>query len=259
MPLSVFYPFDGLLWLLLVLGPLLLLQRGLHREIQAVLLLITKRADLATALFSLLFFPGVLLHEASHYLMAKILRVPTGRVSFIPQSIEGNRLRLGFVETSKTDIVRDALIGMAPLLAGGAFIAYVGVYRLGLLSAWDAIVSGELELAIDAISTLLASSDFWLWFYLMVTVSSTMFPSPSDRRAWLPLAVVILLVVGLALFFGAGPWMSGNLLPVLNDVMRGISIVFSISGFVHMVVLIPVWLLRRILSKVTGLQVVRAG
>ena len=56
-----------------MLGPLLLLQRALHREIQVVFLLITRRPEITVALFSLLFFPGVLLHEGSHYLMAKIL------------------------------------------------------------------------------------------------------------------------------------------------------------------------------------------
>ena len=34
--------------------------------------MITRRPEMAVALFSLLFFPGVLLHETSHYLMAKI-------------------------------------------------------------------------------------------------------------------------------------------------------------------------------------------
>ena len=72
---------DGFLWLLLMLGPLLILQRSLHREIQSVFLLITRRPEIAIALFSLLFFPGVLLHESSHFLMAKLLNVPTGRVS----------------------------------------------------------------------------------------------------------------------------------------------------------------------------------
>jgi len=248
--------FDGLLWLLLSLGPLLFLQRGLHREIQAVLLLITRRTDLAVALFSLLFFPGVLLHEGSHFLMAKILRVPTGRVSLIPQSIEGNRLRLGFVETGQTDILRDALIGTAPLLTGGLFVAYAGIVHLDLLTLWDGFASGNSEAAIESLAASLSAPDFWLWFYLMVTVSSTMFPSPSDRRAWLPVAFIVAAIVGIALLFGAGPWMSENLLPVFNDLLRGVAVVFAISAAVHLVVLFPAWVLRKVLSRLTGMQVV---
>jgi len=247
--------FDGLLWLLLLLGPLLLLQRALHREIQTVFLLTTRRQEITVALFSLLFFPGVLLHEGSHYLMAKILGVPTGRVSLIPESLEGNRLRLGFVETGETDILRDALIGTAPLLAGGLFVAYVGIVRLDLLTVWGGLASRNYDIALVGLQASFSATDFWLWFYLMVTVSSTMFPSPSDRRAWLPVALIVLLLVGLALLFGAGPWMSSNLLPALNQALRGMAVIFAISGGVHLLVLLPAWLLRTILNKLTGLQV----
>jgi hypothetical protein len=247
----------SLWWLLLMLGPLILLQRGLHREIQAVFLLITRRSDLAIALFSLLFFPGVLLHESSHFIMAKILGVHTGKVSFIPQSIEGNRLRLGFVETEKTDILRDALIGAAPMLTGGLFVAYAGIMRLNFLLVWDGLSSGDLDAALNSLAASYASPDFWLWFYLMVTVSSTMFPSASDRRAWLPVAFLLGLILCVALFFGAGPWMSENLLPMLLDALRGITIVFAISAAVHIIVLFPTWVLRKILNRMTRMQVVR--
>jgi len=72
-----------------------------------------------------------------------------------------------------------------------------------------------------------------------------MFPSPSDRRAWLPVASIVVIIVGLALLFGAGPWMSENLLPLL----------FAISASAHLLVLFPAWLLRKLLSKVTGMEV----
>ena len=246
---------DGLLWLLLIVGPLLILQRTLHKEIQSVFLLITRRADLSMAIFSLLFFPGVLLHEGSHYLMAKILGVPTGRISLIPESIEGNRLRLGFVETEKTDILRDALIGTAPLLAGGLFVAFAGIYRLNILALWEGLASAEPDQALEGFIAFFSVPDFWLWFYLIVTVSSMMFPSPSDRRAWLPVFFILIVLVGLAIFFGAGPWMSENLLPMLNDALRGVAVVFAISASVHLVVMVPAWFLRILLNRITGLQV----
>ena len=75
--------FDGILWLLLTLGPLIFLQRALHRAIQTVFLLITRRADITVALFSLLFFPGVLLHEGSHFLGTIPLRGEIELIGFI--------------------------------------------------------------------------------------------------------------------------------------------------------------------------------
>jgi hypothetical protein len=109
--LPVWNELDGLWWLLLLVGPLLFLQRRLHREIQAVFLLLTKRPEISLALFSVLFFPGVLLHETSHWLAAHLLAVRTGRFSLLPRPLKDGRLQPGFVETSVTDPVR------APLLA----------------------------------------------------------------------------------------------------------------------------------------------
>jgi hypothetical protein len=187
--------------------------------------------------------------------MAKILGVPTGRISFIPESMQGNRLRLGFVETASTDILRDALIGTAPLLSGGLFVAYAGIVHLDLLSIWDGLSVGNINTAWDALASSFAAQDFWLWFYLTATVSSTMFPSPSDRRAWLPVTLVVLIIFLLGLLFGAGPWMSENLLPVLNNALRGVAIVFAISAGVHLVVLIPTWLFGKILAGIMGIKV----
>src|SRR4030042_6496478 len=98
--------FDGFVWLVILIWPLLVLQRGLHREIQSVFLLLTRRVDLSLALFSLLFLPGVFLHEASHYIMAQILDVQTGRFSIIPRAVGNGRLQLGYVGTARAGALR---------------------------------------------------------------------------------------------------------------------------------------------------------
>ena len=106
---------SGLFWFILMLVPLILLQRLLHREIQAVFLILTRDPRITMGIFSLIFLPGVFLHELSHFLMAKILGVRTGRFSLFPQSLPDGRLQLGYVETTRSDIIRDSLIGAAPL------------------------------------------------------------------------------------------------------------------------------------------------
>jgi hypothetical protein len=246
---------DGLWWLLLLLGPFLLLQRRLHLEIQSALLLIFHRSDVSLALFSLIFFPGVLLHEGSHYLMARVLGVRTGRLSLLPRPLENGRLQLGYVETAKADVLRDALIGIAPLLSGGLFVAYAGIAHMGLPTIWENAFSGSSQTLSGAISMLFARSDFWLWFYLIVAVSSTMMPSRSDRRAWLPviLAVVFLLVLGL--LAGAGPWLVQNIAVPLNAALRAVAMVIAISLVVHLVLVLPFFLLVKILERLTGFRV----
>lgn len=247
---------DGLQMALLSLIVLIFLQRSLHRELQAVFLLLTRRQDITLVIFSLIFLPGVFLHEISHYLMAKILRVPTGRFSLIPRQLGDGRLLMGYVETAQTDIVRDALIGAAPLLTGGIFVAYVGRTRLALVSLWDTLSALDLATAIGALGLLFERPDFWLWFYLAVAVSSTMMPSSTDRRAWLQVGLAITILLGVAFLVGVGPWMLSHVAPKVNEALRATAVVLVMSGAIHFVVLMPILFMRRVLSRIFRLDVV---
>lgn len=238
-----------------MLAPLLLVQRWLHREIQAVLLILTRRPALTIGLFSFLFFPGVALHETSHFLMARLLGVRTGRFSLLPKMLPDGKLRMGYVETNATDFLRDALIGAAPLLAGGACVAYIGISRLGLAPLSGAIQTNAWSSLNEMLLQLPRQPDFWLWFYLTFTISSTMFPSASDRRGWLPVGLITLSLTGIALLAGAAPWMAKNLAPVLNTVLSSLATVFAISLLPHIALALPVGLLRRIISRVTGITI----
>jgi len=245
-----------LLYLLLLLVPMIYLQRFLQREIQAIFLLLTRQPEISVALFSLLFFPGVLLHEVSHFLMARLLGVRTGRFSIIPKKLEGGRLQLGFVETAKTDFFRDALIGVAPLLTGGIFVAYAGVSRLGLNTLWLNLTQGQLNAINQAILSIVVQPDFWLWFYLIFAVSSTMLPSASDRRAWVPLLAVFLGLVALILLVGAGTWLLTRLGSTLMAAIDAVFMVFGITVIIHLILSPPMWLIRKIISRMVGLRVV---
>jgi hypothetical protein len=246
---------NGLWWLLACLVPFILVQRWLHRELQAIFLLLTRRPAVALGLFSLMFFPGVLLHEISHFLAAKLLRVRTGRFSVMPKMMADGRLRMGYVETAPADTMRDALIGAAPLVTASLIIAYLGAYRLGFSGVAMLAAQGNWELAHSALLTLPNLPDFWLWFYIAFSISSTMMPSASDRRAWLPIVTGVLILVVMALLFGAGPWIVANLTPLVNRALRSLAMVFGISLILHAVLLVPFWLLRLLLSRITGLRV----
>src|SRR3990167_10497015 len=71
----------------------------------------------AVILFSILFFPGTLLHELAHWFAAKLLFVHTSGMEFLPQ-IEGDSIKLGSVSIAKTDPIRRLLIGVTPVLVG---------------------------------------------------------------------------------------------------------------------------------------------
>ena len=121
---------------------------------------------------------------------------------------------------------------------------------------WDAMRSGRLG---DVPGILLravpAAPDFWLWFYLAFTISSTMLPSQSDRHAWLPLGILVAGLVGVAILAGAGTWMLTNLAPRFNQFLGALAMIFGLSGSLHILLIIPLFLLHQILSRVTGVDI----
>ena len=246
---------SGLLWFILMLVPLIILQRLLHREIQAVFLILTRDARVTMGIFSILFLPGVFLHELSHFVMAKILGVRTGRFSIFPRSLPDGRLQLGYVETVRSDVVRDSLIGAAPLIVGTLFVAFVAIYHLEMRGLWDAARNSQFQLFWMGIRALPQVHDFYLWFYLAFAVSSTMMPSESDRHGWLELLISIAVLFGIALLFGAGPWMLSTIAPRLSNFLSSVAVIFGLSVFVHILLILPTALLHKLLARLTGLDV----
>jgi len=236
----------GLAWLFALTVPLLYLQRQLHREIQLTFFLITRHPTITMGIFALLFLPGVFLHEISHLIMAWILRVPTGRLSLLPRFLPDGKVQLGFVETAPSDIFRDALIGAAPLITGGILVAYLGATRLGMLPLFEAIRTYNTDLFWAYLITLPELPDFWLWFYLTFTISTTMFPSESDRRAWLPVLGIACGMGGLAWLSGVGGWLSSTLAPLFSQAIQAGIIISAISLALHLLLWFPFRFLRAI-------------
>lgn len=245
----------GFFWFIAMLPPLVLLQRLLHREIQAVFLIATRDPRFTIVFFQILFLPGVFLHELSHFLTAKLLRVQTGGFSVIPRALPNGRLQLGYVETAKSDIVRDSLIGAAPLIFGTLFVAYVAIYRLDMRVLWDTLRNGQFDLFWLGIRFLPTVKDFYLWFYLAFAVSSTMMPSESDRHAWLELVVSVGILFAIALLVGAGPWMLENVAPLVSNFLSSVAVILGLSSVIHALLILPTMLVHKLLSRATGLDV----
>jgi hypothetical protein len=253
--MNILSSFDGLLWLLAAMLLLVVMQRCLHREIQAFFLILTRRAGLTEAIFALIFFPGVFLHELSHFVMAKLLGVQTGKFSLIPQAQPNGKLRLGYVETASGGFIRDALVGAAPLVTGSLFVAYAAIYRYHLLPLWDFIRLAQWDGFWAGLAAVPTAPDFWLWFYLTFTVSSTMMPSASDRHAWLPLGLLAVALLGGAILAGAGPWMLENLASPFNSFLRALAMIFGLSGIFQVLLILPFLLFHKVLTRLTGVDI----
>jgi hypothetical protein len=168
---------------------------------QGVAYLITGHPTVALWVFFLIFLPGTLVHELSHWLVAKLLGVPTGRIVIWPQTKGDGSLWLGAIQVGRTDPLRSSLIGLAPLVSGSLLVTLIGA-RLQLDALGSALASGSWEPVWEALVHSVSLPDFWLWFYLLFAVANRMLPSPADREPWKP--VITFLVLVSVVIVGAG-------------------------------------------------------
>jgi hypothetical protein len=152
-------------------------------------------------------------------------------------------------------VFRDSLIGLAPLVAGGLFLAYASIDHLKLLLLWQTFQNGQIELFLRALKVLPSVNDFPLWFYLTFAVSSTMLPSASDRHAWTPLAVWIVSIFALALVAGAGPLMLTYVAPSLNSFLQSVAMLFGLSVAVHAILILPTFLIHKFLARLLKVDI----
>jgi hypothetical protein len=242
-------------WLLAALAPLVLLERWIHRHLQGIFLLVSRDADISVLIYSLLMLPGVLVHETSHWVAATLLFVRAGRFSVIPRRLPNGTLRLGYVETERTDIVREALIGAAPLVFGTLAIIFVGYSRLGVGPVGQAAARGDLAGMLAAASAMTGQADFWLWLYLVFTIANSMLPSASDRRAWLPVLAGAVFITGLMFFAGLGPVLVSHLAAPLEVATRAVAAGFSLTVGLDLLFVPLIWLVEKGLVRLTGLKV----
>jgi len=146
------------------------------RLLAGILINIFKNRQVSTYIFSLLYLPGTLFHELSHYITAKILRVPVGGFTIKPQ-IEGRSIKLGSVSVGKSDLIRYTLVGVAPFFTGTALV---------VLMFANASVNQIFEY--NFLTRLLS-------FYIVFEIANTMFLSKSDIRGLVRITFVIVLII----------------------------------------------------------------
>lgn len=255
--MKFFFP-AGYLLFITCLIIFIAVQRMVHREIQGFLLVVFKKPRLVIALFSLILLPGVFIHELSHYLTAIALRVPVLKFSLVPQTSKDGQLRLGFVQTRRCDPVRDSLIGIAPFVFGLIVIGLIGSARLGMESVVKALFLADAQGIVQSFLESTRRTDFWVWVYLAFSISSAMLPSGSDRQSWKLIVIgVIIVLIGL-LLVGLGGWLYSEISPRLEEWVRSIAFVLVTSTIIHAIIYLPIFILRLIISRITGRQLVRA-
>lgn len=252
-------PLMPFLWVVVALLVLVLLQRWIHTHLHGVSLLLVGRPDWAIIVYAIILFPGVLLHEVSHWLTATLLRVRTGGFSLLPRRQPDGTLQLGYVEYYKSDRVgpiRESLIGGAPLVAGTLVILLIGFRVFGVTDLAAAVQTGDVDILTNALTSLLATPFFMLWVYLIFAISNAMLPSRSDRHAW-PAFLLFMAMLSVALFLvGSRTGLLDNLATPLATVFGYLGTAFSIAIAVDIIFMAVIAFLENILSRVRGMSVV---
>ena len=148
---------------------------------------IFKNKTLSTYIFAFLFLPGTFLHELTHWIVAKILFIPTGKFSIKPslKELENNKhqLILGHVEIGKKDPLRRLIIGAAPFFLGVTLLLVV----IGTATSTD--FPSDIPTAV-------------LLIYLIFQIANTMFSSSRDMEGAWKVGLVLAAVYAATYYLG---------------------------------------------------------
>lgn len=241
---------------------LVFLQRWIHAHLHGVSLLLTGRPEWAVIVYAVILFPGVFLHEASHWLAATLTGVRTGGVSLLPRRQPDGTLQLGYVEYYKGRTLgpfRESFIGAAPLIAGTAVILLIGYRVFGVTSLADAVQTGDISTLADSMAELIATPNFFVWLYLLFAIGNAMLPSKSDRHAWPAFLLwMSALTIGAA-FLTRGTALLDNLAQPVATLFGYLAVALGIAIAVDLLFMVGIALLEWLLGRARGMSVVYGG
>lgn len=141
--------------------------------------LFIKSQKLVFSLVSLLYFPGTVIHEMSHFIGAIILFLNVRDIRLFPE-FENDHIRLGSVVYEKKDFVRSILVGIAPFIF--VFLIFFVISYFSLYPTNNVLLNV-------------------LFGYLIFTISSTMFSSKKDIVDLIYIIPLAIITVGALFLF----------------------------------------------------------
>src|SRR5919204_925720 len=214
-----------ILLFILVFGLTLFLQRWLHQHIQGLTFAVTGDPGCAMRILFLLLLPGVILHEGSHWVVANLIGVRTGKVSLGLARSRGKQFSLGSVNVERTDSFRESLIGVAPFVVGLGAIILIAGYGFDLWPDSGLSLNQMLDRVLSTTNDWLT----WLDLYLIFAVSTAMIPSESDREPWGALIAFFGALGALAIVFGWTPRIPVELFTFGRNLLDALTFAFGVS------------------------------
>lgn len=243
------------MWLGGSLVLLVLAQHYLSRRLYGLGLLLLGNHRRAAWLYFIVLFPGILLHELSHWAAARLLRVPTGKIRLGPKSKRGG-LELGSLSTASTDPLRETLIGLAPLIAGSAGILAILYLAWGFRFPPQSEPLFALLAAFRQLDNEVSRPEFWLGWYLIFAISNAMLPSASDRRSWIPVLIFLGALFVFAYLLGLLPQIAEEITTAAIQGLRDLSLILLITLLSDGLALGLIWLLEQAFGRLLGRRVI---
>jgi hypothetical protein len=224
--------------------------RWLGFRVQGLVYLLTGNRMASVYAYYALVLPGTVLHEGSHWAVARLLGVRATAFSLMPVTRSERRVQLGAVTLQGADPLRASLIGLAPLVSGTVAVLMIGG-KFGLMPGAMASLDG-LGAAWLAIR---AAPGAWLWLYLLLAISNAMFPSASDRAAWGVAAIwagILLIALYLLGVFSRLPsaerW--------LSHATQSLTLAFAVAAVLDLALGAVLWAVTECLGWLLGRRLV---
>jgi hypothetical protein len=179
------------------------------------------------------------------------LGIPVRKFSLGPvRRGKSRRVSLGSIRVGNVDPVRAALIGLAPLLGGTAVILLIGNLVLGIGKLAEAIAALGVDGLLAGLGQMVRVPDFWLWLYLIFSVSNAMLPSESDMASVRPVLIFLGIVAAVVLVVGGMPRISEETVETVNLVAGYLASAFAVTLAVDAVFMLVIWLLLWVTRRV---------
>lgn len=252
--MTLFQALGPFLLCLALLWPLGRMRRWLYQHIFKVGWLLTKNLRSTTALFYVFMLPGLLVHQFIYWLVAGILDVRAERAIAWPETQQIAELKLNFIRLARnTGAFKLALINAAPFLISIGLIWLVAQNVLRIEGFLEPLRARGLIGLGDAVGSLLATPDIFLWLYFLFAIGNTMMPRWEDLRGARVLLIAAAVIFGALLVLGvADEAISNGLLTPLADAFNLLSGIFMLVIGVNLVMTAALGAIESTIERITG-------